>query len=837
MRALGWPGKSADDAGIEQPAVHHMLDVAAVAERLSVSMFGDEGLRHALALLVALHDLGKINAAFRAMLRRGETQRAGRHWEVTEALLRHHDALLEPVLGMAPRQRWQLYAATAGHHGRPPCKDLEHRNGRPVGAWAEMLAAAGGEAVADAAEVIGAFKALWPAASLASVNKADVTVLSWRLAGLATAADWIGSNPGWFQARPPGPSLPDYLAQARRRAAVAIAEAGLATPDTAESLLFDFPPRPMQSACAEVPLPDGPMLAILEDETGAGKTEAALLLARRMLSAGKGRGLYIALPTMATADAMFGRVALVLRRLFAGAPSLVLAHGRAGLNEGFRDLKDARDLNPEEPGPTEWLADTRRRALLADVGVGTVDQALLAVVKAKHAPLRQFGLSSKVLIVDEVHEMGDPYMGELTAELLHVHAAQGGSAILLTATLPLALRARLVAAFETGARREPVVCDDPAYPALTLPGTAAPAVAALPAQRGPVEVVRLGALDAALDQLAEAARAGAACVLIRNAVDEAVAAVAALRLRGVPSDLLHARFALTDRQRHEAGALATFGKERAARPGRVLVATQVVESSLDLDFDVMVSDLAPMAALIQRAGRLWRHIDLRPAAGRPVPGPVLHVLSSDPDDVTSDRWAHPVLGQGAFVYPAPLLWRTARVLFKAGRIEAPAGLRDLIEAAHGEAIAAPAALEAAELRAAGEAGAARTLAWHNRIGWADGYRRGASGAGDADYPTRLGRPQTTLVLARRVGDALAPWSGGAWDVGSCQLSEVQAGAARLAKLALPDQAAEEVAAVRGGLPDWLSRTRVICPVDDDGHICAGLSYRNETGLFFDSTFD
>ena len=230
----------------------------------------------------------------------------------------------------------------------------------------------------------------------------------------------------------------------------------------------------MQEACSAVALRDGPMLAVIEDETGAGKTEAALILAQRMMAAGKGRGLFFALPTMATADAMFLRNRDCIAGMFDRGPSLTLAHGRAGLSVGFRDLIGRERANPDEPGCSDWLAEDRRRALLADVGVGTIDQALLAVLPTRHSCLRLYGLSSKILIVDEVYEMGDPYLQELLVTLLRIHAAMGGSAILLTATLPLGLRARLVAAFEEGAGRETSPSTDRAYPALTVAGAAAP---------------------------------------------------------------------------------------------------------------------------------------------------------------------------------------------------------------------------------------------------------------------------------------------------------------------------------------------------------------------------
>lgn len=354
----------------------------------------------------------------------------------------------------------------------------------------------------------------------------------------------------------------------------------------------------MQQACAEAPLPGGPMLAVIEDETGAGKTEAALILAHRMMQAGKGQGVYFALPTTATADAMFARARAIARRMFAAPPTLTLAHGRAALSGAFRALRAPRTAPTDEPVCTDWLADNRRRALLGAFGVGTIDQALLAALPTRFNTLRHYALSSRILIVDEVHEMGEPYMASELAALLAMQKAAGGSAILLTATLPLDQRRALLAAWD-----QPDGGAAP-YPALTLaPGGAAQPVAPVGNPRGPVAVQRLGSAEAAAALLAQSAGQGAACVWVRNAVDDAIDGVRALRAAGVRADLLHARFALCDRLAHEAAALARFGKDGQGRAGRVLVATQVVESSLDLGFDVMVSDLAPAAALVQRAGR------------------------------------------------------------------------------------------------------------------------------------------------------------------------------------------------------------------------------------------
>lgn len=816
-----WPGKSpAEPGGIAHPAAWHMLDVGAVAERL-IAPFGlPEGLRDALVLLAALHDLGKIGAGFRRMLAEGVAQPFGRHWEMTEVLLVHHDALLAPALGASHHVRNPLYAAAAGHHGRPPgLADLRS---------ARIAAAIGPEALADSGDFIAAALALWPGASLAGLTSAEAKRLSWWLPGLVAAADWVGSNTAWFPAQPPGPEPAAYLAAARGRAARAVAEAGLDHPAPADGPLVDFALRPMQAACRDVALPDGPTLVVIEDETGAGKTEAALILAQRMLCAGKGRGVFVALPTTATADAMFARARGIVRRMFAGPPSLTLAHGRAALSAEWRDLRAPRAAPTDEPVCTEWLADDRRRALLGTVGVGTIDQALLAILPTRHNTLRGFGLSSKILIVDEVHEMGAPYLATELAQLLRLHRAAGGSAILLTATLPLDQRGALMAAW--GAED----AGDPAYPALSVAGGAARRdLPQAVGPRGPVGVERLDSAEAAVALLTARAGAGAACLWVRNAVDDAMAGVEALRAAGIEADLLHARFTLADRLRHESAALARFGKDGAGRAGRVLVATQVVESSLDLDFDVMVSDLAPMASLIQRAGRLWRHMDRRPAATRPVPAPVLHVVAPDPAAVEDDQWLHRVLDKGAWVYPLDLQWRTARELFAAGQIVAPSGLRALIEAVHGDTAApVPAPLEKAELHRIGLGYAEANQAGRNMIRLEAGFRDGGAAENDTDYPTRLGRPTRALMLAVEGLEGLQPYAA-LTGVEGAQLSEVQAALSRLAGLDLPDPSDPRIAALTADWPDWRRKAVTVCPLGPDGAICAGLRYDPERGLVFE----
>lgn len=831
-----WPGKSPlVEGGPEHPAACHMLDVAGVAEALlTAEPHLPPDRRDLFCLLVALHDLGKIGAQFRAMLRNGASQGKYRHWQVTEAWL--HDEAMEDLicgriggtyLGLQP-----LVSAIAGHHGGPPRDTAEDH-------W-HMRKAAGPEAAADARAFVEACLDLWPRASLAGIDSDRAMALSWRLSGLTVVADWVGSNPEWFPAANRPASAAAYLAETRVRAARAVAKAGLVPPVPAATRLFDFALRPMQEVAATIPLREGPMLAILEDETGAGKTEAALLLAQRMLLAGKGRGLYLALPTMATADAMFRRARRAVRNLFEAPPSLTLAHGRDALSAEFRDVKVRSGWSDDVVcGP--WLADSRRRALLADVGVGTIDQALLAILPTRFATLRIHGLAAKILIVDEVHELGgSAYVREELETLLRLHASGGGSAILLTATLPLGQRARLARAFEEGAGRVSIDDADPAYPALTIPGGAAiREVAGVPLPKGPVKIARIGSMDEAVSLIARASAAGAACAWVRNAVDDAITAVEALRTAGVEAALLHARYAFSDRRDIERASTAAFGPEGERRwedgRGKVVVSTQVLEMSLDYDFDVMVSDLAPVAALIQRAGRLWRHMALRPAAGRPVPAPVLHVLAPGAARPVDARWLAEAQPRGAWVYNIAEQWRTAEVLFRTGEIVAPDGLRALIEAVHGDGrLDVPDGIRAAEEKSIGEAYAEAALAGMTIVKLEKGYRDGGGASDDRDYPTRLGQPTRALLLVRRTPAGLRLWAEGETRAEGELLSEVSARATRFQGLDLPDQAAPEIAALTVDWPDWKRASLTVCPVGDDGMICEGLRYDPDRGLVFAS---
>ncbi len=823
-----WPGKTYKELpGAEHPAVYHMLDVAAVAEILVLKERMSRKLADAVILLVALHDIGKISDSFCNMLRSGDRQIA-RHWELSEVILYLNDELISSVLGSEPRRRQHLYAATAGHHGRPPEGNVGNVSGPRPRQFNDMTGYVGQDGLTFAEKVIREFLGLWPEASLDEVaSLSQAKSLSWWLSGFCSVADWIGSNKDWFPPCSEVMSLRDYLGFARSKAAIAVEAAGLSGAEILQGPVFDFRLRPMQAACQNISIPDGPTLAIIEDETGAGKTEAAIMLAHRMMLEGKGRGFFFALPTMATADAMFVRMTNILNRMFLN-PTVTLSHGRSGLSVPFRDMKAAWS----QPGGnsmtcSDWLFDDRRRSLLSDVGVGTIDQAIKSVLPVKWQAIRHYGLSSKIIIVDEVHEMGEAYIAEEVASLLKMHRDAGGSAILMTATLPLCLREKLLNTYGCSS-------SSAAYPSLIVSGSE-PVTDFQDdgrAKKGLVKVERIESVDDAVSIICEKAGMGAACAWIRNSVDEAIASVDLLQSFGVNAKLLHSRFTLQDRKDIEHQIQSRVGKDGIEREGFVLVSTQIIESSLDLDFDVMVSDLAPVAAIIQRAGRLWRHVDIRPPERRPVPAPVLYILSPDPDQISDTNWLREVIGKGSLVYASSDTWRSAKVLFSTGYIDAPDGLREMIEAVHGEgAEPVPPILLSEDMKNNKKNMESQNKAWQNIVTVEHGYRASGRDGDEDDYPTRLGEETCTIALARITENGLVPWANGS-DFDGWRMSEISIRRSLLRKVSPPDQSNEEISTAKKGWKKWMQTSIRIFPVDASGSICEGLRYDSQSGLVF-----
>ncbi|HOW64862.1 MAG TPA: CRISPR-associated helicase Cas3' [Candidatus Paceibacterota bacterium] len=531
---------------------------------------------------------------------------------------------------------------------------------------------------------------------------APTEAVLWWLAGLITVADWIGSDEDLF---PPDGLLGEALREEHARMALCNIgwRAAALRPGLGFGELFpDFAATPLQRAAFE--RINRPGAYLIEGAMGCGKTEAALAAAYRLISGGHAGGLYFALPTQTTSNKIHERVDAFLSRIEARPHELRLAHGTAWLREDFHmpilspsfakdDRSASRNVRDEDEAVAvrdhvraacSWFA-SGKRALLTSFGVGTVDQALLGIVAAKHFFVRQFGLAGKVVILDEIHTY-DLYTGTLLDNLVKRLRELRCTVIILSATL-------------TGQRREELIraagaipiANNNDYPLITLaPEGKNAGTISLPADTPKtIQVATTKESDAAIaDTCLERAEAGQCVLWIRNTVDEAQASYRLLksanRQDGPHLGLLHARFPLWRREQLEQLWLEALGKESNNRPqGCVLVATQVVEQSVDIDADFLATDLAPTDMLLQRIGRLWRHT--RP--NRPGRSEVLIQTGLTLENFRNGSAVElkTLLGRSVFVYAPYLLLRTFDLWTRQSQIELPGDIRMLLEETYRDA--------------------------------------------------------------------------------------------------------------------------------------------------------
>lgn len=716
--SLHWQlwGKAMPQDPIEGPRWHplvaHMLDVAACAQviltrvrpgrldRLAtgVGLEPELGLPW-LLLFVVLHDLGKATPPFQAMVEEPRSRLAQLGFDFPAVDEPHGEmtaVLLPPVLkmlGIEPALAKLVARSVGAHHGS--FAELSHLHGvednvRKLAGTKPAWGIARAELVED---LIGVFGVSRGATPRAHANTAAARAFAVDLAGLTTAADWLGSNADIFKYVEPGATAEAYFERAKALAEHALDVTGFRpaprAPGRTFEALFGNKPWPLHEAMADVLVKLEPgSLVIVEAPMGEGKTEAALL-AFDVLSGRGADGLYFALPTQATANQILGRVERYLRSSFAGAHGLHLVHGGAGLSDRYEALKKnafrARSIDgPAGANDGEVVADAwfarSKRALLAPFGVGTVDQSLLAVLRSKHHFLRLHGLAGKVFVVDEVHAY-DTFTSEILARLCEWLRHLGATVLLLSATLSSPQKQRLLAAYgaETPA-------GDSTYPRLTVAGAGQSVVVPFRSRRATTEVhttwKHTGDIRVEVERVLGTGGCVAWIVNTVRAAQRLYLEMRALRDR-LPADrrfelgLLHARLPFSERLRREETAEASFGPRSSARPlSSLLIGTQVLEQSLDLDFDLMITELAPVDLVLQRAGRLHRHD--RPS--RP-PGLEQRNLWIEAPEHT-DRPRGPSFGSAEYVYDEAILLRSFLALRGRTRITLPTDIEPLVEAVY-----------------------------------------------------------------------------------------------------------------------------------------------------------
>ena len=843
-RARSVWGKTEPDGDGWLPLVRHLTDASAVAGELWDHWLpagvrrvisadlprGEDDGRRFLTWVAGLHDIGKATPGFAV-----KVARSPRHSYLLGAMADHglvcppsspglppHCHVGQFVLAQALMERYSAnkraaYALTAPigmHHGTPPGdRELGSYEGhRWVGRHVEAWRAVQAELVDGITELTGAIDRLpeW----LAHPPKAQALVL---LTAAVVVADWLSSDVSRFpydDYRPLQERLDDAgLADALRgpwRLPPAVADA--------ESLLQDRFPHvahhgihPIQREVRDVAAClSEPALLVIEAPMGSGKTEAALMAAEEMARTSGAGGVFVALPTMATSDAMVPRVLAWAEHLGgATGPTMHLAHGKARLNEDYHVLvrrSQVEGVNDAEHDPesaeavvTSWLQG-RRKGVLANLVVGTIDQVLFGALKTRHLALRHLALAGKVVIIDEVHA-ADTYMRRYLARVLEWLGSYGTPVILLSATLPPAHLEELTAAYARGRGvRAPRLREHAAYPRITVQ-TADVTQTHVP-WVGRTTEVRVHPVTNDLDDLVRRVRAdveaGGCVVVIRNTVGYAQQTYAALReaLGTERVSLVHSRFAARDRASKERALLGLLGPPgpRTTRPaGYVVVGTQVLEQSLDIDADVMETDHAPIDLLLQRMGRLHRHHRGEGERERPagLREPVLRVIGAPTVDDA------PVLDAGsAAIYGERGLLTSGMVLAPhlAGEpVRLPGDIAPLVEQAYAADAPSPPAW-AAEWEKAFDDDDERTRTSVGRakpyrlgepwragdlVGWLDG-RDGGSGQAGSSEDSLGGRAQVRdtedlveVLLVWRDGDGVVrvlpgdgPDAGAALEVGA-----------------------------------------------------------------------
>ncbi len=743
------PWGKAGGGSVPHPLICHALDTAIVADHLADILLGPacrEELRAAfaplgdpdgwMAVLCGLHDLGKYSPTFQGLREDIAAEIMG---PVAAAHIRHltahrlrnartdcHHGLLTAVHWSRILRSWGATPATArtvawalgGHHGVVPKAASVQQARIAVGDNGGARWAAACESLVR--EVVR----LWGLPEPAElpwdrVRLSPEAVVG--LAGLTSVSDWIAS------AREPQTyagaqvDLEAYVVQARTVEAEKVGRLGWTSwvPPQDTSFRSLFPdeelPRPVQEAVEGVVAGmDAPGIVVVSAPTGEGKTKAALQAAATLVSKFGMRGFYVAMPSRVTSNQAFDEAYQLLNNLGGAAPPIRLLHSAAaeylkGRSAQADEASVVRpvgvDLDGEDDGDgeaAEWF--THKRGLLAPLGVGTVDQALMAALRSSHVFVRLTGLSGKVLVFDEVHGY-DVHMSALLDRLLWWLGRMRVPVVLLSATLPTLRERTLIESWRAGALGR----DAEQAPVPEGSTSRYPRVAWADAGGGPVEVVDARASELNRDRTIELvhvdfeehadwalreALAGRCVAIVHNVVRHAVSAWGKLDvlISALPEEerpeliLLHSKLTDAERAKAEADVRAKFGRPgrpgATARPERaIVVGTQLLEQGIDADFDVMVSALAPVDSLIQRMGRIQRH---RRAEKRP---PMLLALIGA--DETGKKITFPPYTTK--VYAEAILLRTWALFRERNQVHCPDEVQGLVDAVYGhdDAVACP----------------------------------------------------------------------------------------------------------------------------------------------------
>lgn len=659
-QALSILGKSGDDQG-PMSLAQHMVDSGAVAEAVwdgylpdqtkqflvGVTGLGWDLTRSFTVFIVAAHDLGKATMSFQEKLVHPETKRSMID-SVLEAGLPvamgvleyqhrpYHAQFSAAILlewmkskGVKHRVAASIAAIAEAHHGMPN-PDLREKAFEIYAAYPTPWKAVHRELL-DALDRTTGFSQLFPRLQKLPMNAIQV------LTGLTIMCDWIASNTSAFPTVASG--------SFSRRVKKGMQYVQLTHPhmfrggedhldDPAREYIASFgwpadaQPRPVQVAGLEAALEASvPLLWIVEAPTGEGKTEVALKVSEILAQKSGAQGVVMAAPTMATANGLFERFRAWAEQVTPAdsVSSLYLAHSKNKLNRSYNKLR-LRGIGDDDASDGavvagSWLSG-RKKGLLSNFVIGTVDQVLMMSLQMRHSMLRHLGLAGKVVIIDECHAY-DAYTSSYLQLTLEWLARYGVSVIMLSATLPLAAKQAFIDAYGRGLNAGKQYAESSEYPLITT--LTKEGIKELPVRASAndveisVQMIEDGV--AALQELvAEQASDGGCILVISNTIRRAQESYRALSaVFPGEVELHHSAFAAIDRAKKEDALLEKLGKNShrgGARPDRLIVCgTQVLEQSLDIDADILITDIAPFDLIAQRVGRIHRHD--RPGVDRP----------------------------------------------------------------------------------------------------------------------------------------------------------------------------------------------------------------------------
>lgn len=485
------------------------------------------------------------------------------------------------------------------------------------------------------------------------------------LSGLLIMADWIVSNESYFPLLPIDQFETDSsrVEEGFKKWLYQRTRAWQADPyfDDIYQKRFDFIKKPrdaQKKISVEISKINEPGIIIIEAPMGMGKTETALVAVEELAQKTNRTGMFFALPTQASSNGIFLRVKDWLNHI-EGEKSLRLIHGKAELNDEFSKLPKSRNIHGEDGvSVNEWFSG-RKVSILDDFTVGTVDQILLAALKQKHLMLRHLGLANKVVVIDEAHAY-DSYMNVYLSQAIRWLGAYKVPVVILSATLPISKRNALLEAYMIGAdlgyRRlvKPEGFEtNESYPLLTYnDGKTIKQFADFKKEEGTNYQIIKKTKDQSQDivglikELApNGGIVGVIVNTVRKAQDFAKKCIEEFKAENV--EILHSSFIATDRYQKEKDLINSIGKDGKRPSFKIVIGTQVIEQSLDIDFDILITDLAPMDLILQRMGRLHRH----EKAKRPenLKNPIVYVLNCGGYDFDKGS---------SFVYSEYILFRS-----------------------------------------------------------------------------------------------------------------------------------------------------------------------------------